>query len=226
MPWQRRPPAPRQRLEAVIEPFREFTNTEGCHAAGGQFDGQRDPIQPAADLGNRRGVGLPEFEAVEVGRPRTLDEELDAGECQSLGRGKSGGSGRAVQWKYSMHALASRPQRLATGRQDVYARGASGHLLGQGSGCLDQVLATVEYQQHLPVPQMGQKAGQAVVGWYRQPQDGRTCARQKPGVRDPRQIEKRNAIGIRRGKFAGDRNSDRGLADTARPDQRDEPSLR
>jgi hypothetical protein len=80
--------------------------------------------------------------------------------------------------------------------------------------------------EHPPVPQMGQQAGQAVVGWYRQSQHGRACARQQPGVRDPRQIEKGDAIGIRRRKLAGDRNSDRGLADATRPDQRDEPSLR
>ena len=119
---QRRAPAARQQPEAIVQERRQPAHAEGVDAGSRELDRERDAVQPAADLGDERRIGIAQLEAVED-RRRALDEQLHRREAERLGGGEPGRRRRDRQRRQAMHPLALGPQRLAAGRQDVHARG-------------------------------------------------------------------------------------------------------
>src|SRR5262249_8246011 len=108
---------------------------------------------------------------------------------------KAGGDGWNAQWAQSLYALALGAQRFATGRQDVDARRASEHLFCQGGGRIDDMLAAIEYEQHLLVAkQCNQSRNRTRSGLpIRARKRARSArARGRSGARDRRNGRRRN----------------------------------
>ena len=71
--------APGQHLEAFVQARPQAFQAEQRQARDGQLDGQRNAVQPAADLGDRRQGPAVRFETRNDG-PRARDEEFQGTE--------------------------------------------------------------------------------------------------------------------------------------------------
>ena len=65
-----------EEVEPLVEPFGERGRAHGARPGGGELDGERQPVDPADDLGDRRRVVGIEREG-RVRRRGTLDEQPD-----------------------------------------------------------------------------------------------------------------------------------------------------
>src|SRR5206468_691403 len=52
-----------QQVEGMVEPLEQYRGLEDSHARGGELEGERQPVEPAADRGERRRVAGGEREA-------------------------------------------------------------------------------------------------------------------------------------------------------------------
>ena len=93
---QSRSAATHQQAEAVVQERRQFSKPEGVDAAGCQFDGERNPVQFAENLGNDRCVRVGQVECVQAFYC-ALYEKLDSRIRECLGRGKLARDGRNFQ---------------------------------------------------------------------------------------------------------------------------------
>ena len=111
--------SPGQQAEAVLEPGEQLVGGQRPDAGGGQLDGQRDAVQPAADLGDRRGVPVGDGEA---GRrpPGPVDEQPHrrvAGQARR--RRRSAARPGTASDGTRQGTLAGDAQRLPAGGQDA-----------------------------------------------------------------------------------------------------------
>ncbi len=144
MAWHRRAVAAREQPEPVIEPCRKPLNSQSCSAGRGQFDGQRNAVEPPADCGHRSNA--------RVGRQLRIDRARSRQE-QPHGAG--------LQQLFPIHDLFRRHverrnliERLTLGTQRFTAGGKyTGGLAGPQDRfrhvrCrVDHVLAVVEDEQ-------------------------------------------------------------------------------
>ena len=74
-------PAPDKEAESIVELLQQTADTERIDARRGEFDRKRETIESAADLGDRRRVGVAQLEQLEaVGR--AVYKELNGRERQ------------------------------------------------------------------------------------------------------------------------------------------------
>ncbi|KPA96414.1 hypothetical protein PF70_03544, partial [Pseudomonas asplenii] len=143
-----------QQAKAVLQLREQAVQAEVVDLGGGQFDGQWNAVQAAADL-DGLGQLLPgQFEAVLAGHG-PLDEQLQGGEIQGPGVVLGGCRRRAVERVQTLHELAFGSQALAAGGQDMHLRGAPQQAFAQRRDGVEQVFAVVDHQQHLPFAQAG-----------------------------------------------------------------------
>ncbi len=161
-------------------------------ARGGQLEGEGDAIQPAADLGHDRCIGIRQFE-----RMTAMGDLLD----EQLHRRKVQGSccchrpcirRRALQGRQMMHLLALGPQCLPARDQDVNLGGVAEYVLGQRRDGLDEMLAAIEHQQRSLLAQMRQDNRQRLVRNRHKTQLGRQQTRDQSGILDGPEIEEVN----------------------------------
>ena len=104
MARERRPGAAGQQAEPVAQPGGELLGPEQPHARGRQLDGQREAVQPRADLGHGGRVPVGQRERRDRG-PGALDEEADgvvragarpATTCSARAGTGRGGTGHTV----------------------------------------------------------------------------------------------------------------------------------
>jgi len=120
----------RQQPEAVLEPGQQLGGGQGAHPARRQLDGERDAVQPPAQLAHV-GIGTD----VHALLPRPVDEELHGLVL--------------AQRRQREHPLARHRQRPAAHGEHGEPRHPAeqvGHQLGAG---LDEMLEPVEDQQEL-----------------------------------------------------------------------------
>ena len=125
-----------------------------------------------------------------------------------------------------MHLLALDAQGLAAGRQNLHAGSGIQHLDRQGSSCLDDVLAVVEHEQHRLVFEGGDQTADRMLGADLRAERVSECARHQARVNDRRQIDQCGSVPMRFDQPPGDREGNRGLADSARSDDGDEAPVR
>ncbi|SFK11820.1 hypothetical protein SAMN05421835_11419 [Amycolatopsis sacchari] len=118
-----------QRGKPVAEAVCEVGDGHDAHAGGGQFDGQRQPVEVAAQLGHGVGGQL----GAGAGGSRALGEQLD-------GRGQ-------VEFGQQVHRLGRQAQRRAAGREDACVAGQGHERVHEIGDAADEVLAVVEHQQ-------------------------------------------------------------------------------
>ncbi len=126
--------ATRKYREPVFDPARQFRDRHRPRARRGEFDRERETVEPAAHLGDQRRVVAIGAE-VRVGCAGPLDEERD----------------RSSQRKRRdpIDVLAADVERLATGRDDVDARRVVLNRRDRFGRFGDQVFAVVDDQQEL-----------------------------------------------------------------------------
>ncbi len=145
---QRGAAAVAEEAEAVVETVGDLARGEHPQPGGGQFDGERQPVQPAADLGAGGG-----------GRLVRVDTETGAGggtafgeqaQCHGVRQGFDGA-----------HELARHAEGFAAGGQDGQPGAAGEEVVGEGGGGPDDVLAVVQQDQH---PARGAVLGEPYEG--------------------------------------------------------------
>jgi hypothetical protein len=134
-------PAGGQDGEPIVQPVSQLRHAEGADTGRGQLQGERDPVQAAADFGDGGGVVGAEAEP-RCGRGGALDEKLHGAEGAQVA-GQSGRGGR-VQWRDGPQPFPRDRQRFLAGGEDLQAgRGTQQHLGHRGDG-LDDVFAVVQ----------------------------------------------------------------------------------
>ena len=113
--------AARQQPEAVLEPAEHRLRGEDADAGRGQLDGKRQPVEPHADLCDRRRVLV---RHVEVGLhgARALDEERHGLELRELREWRQVGRIREAERRYRVLLLAGDVQDAAAARHDGQVR--------------------------------------------------------------------------------------------------------
>jgi hypothetical protein len=114
------------------------------------------------DVDDARRVVIVEREPV-IGGARPLNEKLDGGRLQGVLYTRALRTRRQAEWRQAGDPLTRRAQRLAACRQQVHLRRSSPDLLPQHGRGVDEMLAIVEHEQHLPVPHPGDQIGRRIV---------------------------------------------------------------
>ena len=124
--------------EPFVEVVEDLRGAEGAHPRGGQLDGERHPVEPARDLGDRHEIAVVQLDPW-VGGDGPFREQ------------PCGGGGRAVrvQWRYRLALLAFDAERLPAGCEHPQRGRGVEQSLDEGRGRLEQVLAVVDDQQHV-----------------------------------------------------------------------------
>jgi hypothetical protein len=116
---------------------------------GGQLEGQGQPVQEAADLGDGDAVLRREGE-VRARGPGALDEEAHRGAAADRGRVRLAGRLGEGQGRDGVLELGAEAQRGAAGDQDAQRRGGRQQVGDEGGG-VEHLLEVVEHEQH-PAP--------------------------------------------------------------------------
>ena len=169
---QGRPASPGEQGEPVGQPIEDLLSGEDAGPNGGELDRQRQPVEPAAQLGDGRLVRRRSARTRPMRRAARSANSMTASFCRSWASGappsaggrSSGGTGTTCSpgtcSGSRLVAITRTPRR---GAQDL------GHEPGGG---LEHVLAVVHDQQQLAVPQVGQ-------------QQDRSGSRRRPGPAGP-----------------------------------------
>ena len=151
MARQRGPPPPRQEPEPIVQRGRHTRDPQHHGARGCEFNGQRHAVQTPAYRRDhvrqrvihwRQSAGLP---GPGQKQPHCAVTDQIIGRCRLRGRHH--------QRRYLVDPLPLRPQRLATGGQDLRPRRTTEQRLGDSRHGVDQVFAVIQDQQHPPRPQ-------------------------------------------------------------------------
>ena len=162
-------PAPDQERQALREAGQHGSRREERAPRSGQFDRQRQAVQPVADGRHRPGVLIRKREPG-VGRPRPVDEEPNRGDPGQLVRRWQPVRVGHRQRGHRHNAFAGEPQRGPAGGQNRQARAPAQEIGGQRRR-VEQVLEIVENQQQVAVAQrITQTVGKRAVACLDQPE--------------------------------------------------------
>ena len=150
-----------QQPEAVVEPVQHLVHGQRPQPSGGQFQRERNAVEPVAELGDRRLVGRPDGEPGDDGGGAV---------------GEQGGRIGGVHRRQRHGPLAVEPERPAARGQHLQPGGAAQQLPGQFGAGVDQVLVAVQDEQQVPVgeevAQYGAHRAAAVAGGSQRLGDG------------------------------------------------------
>ena len=135
--------APREQRQALAEPLGRALGPEHAHSRRGELDREREPVERAADPGDRVGVRIGQLEVGQLGL-RPLDVEPDCVAVR-LGGGLDAELGNG-EGRYAVLPLGHDPERRPAGGEDL----ERGHRLEQAGDVrerLRQVLEVVEDEQ-------------------------------------------------------------------------------
>ena len=172
-----------EQAQRVLQPGQDRLRRQQLDPRRGQLEGQRQAVQPAGDLGDRRRVPLVDGE-VRQHRGGPLGEQ-----AHRLAPGQRFGRGTAARVRDGERRdraflLAGDPQRRAAADQDAQRAGLPqqpGHRRGAGQ----QVLEVVQDEQDLPLVQLAdQVVHQRPVPGVLQPEALRDGRRHQPRIPD------------------------------------------
>lgn len=213
-----------EQAERVMEPFRDFPRVQHANPCGRELDGERDPVQPPADLRHRARVRFGKGEGRErIGR--TVDEQPHGFRClqrldRCLRRGEREG-------RHQPRHLARHTERLAARREDPQSRAAAEELVRERGRRTDHVLAIVEDQKGLPVREaLEEHFGRRPPGRFPEAERGRDRPRHERLVHDRAELDPRELPGLVFGRQPGELDRQPRLAAAAGARQRQEPVRR
>jgi hypothetical protein len=191
------------------------SDLERVQTGGGQLDGQRQAVEAADDVDDRRQLARRGLEAWRHGAG-AVDEQLD---------GRTAVGGRR-QGRNPVHLLAGDAQPFLARRHDADVRAAGEHVVDQLGHRVENVFAVVEEERELGVAEHRRDA-------CSEPSGGTTFDRQRRGDGvDGRFVGRRGELAHhhrsarpRREQSVSELDEQPRLADPARADERDEAVL-
>ena len=208
----RRPAEPRsiEHVSALPEACGDLGRTHRACSRSGDLEREREPVQPPAQVHD----GI-EVAAVDVhpGLPGAFEEQLHRRPHQRIG----GADRRHFERRQRDHGLAGQLQRRPAGGQHGRLLADLEDAPDRAGRRLQEVLAVVDQEQHLAIAGRVQQRLERLEAELR-----RERARDSVGIVDAGEVHaartEREAIRGPRHRFVGECR----LADTARPDHRDE----
>ena len=134
-----------QERQATVQPLEQDRHRQDAQARCRQLDRQREPIQPPANLGDRRNVLIRQLE-LRIDAPGSFGEELDRIACLELFDG-SVGTGERERWNADLSLTGDAQAHSA--RDQHRQPGTGGVELRDERRRLDDLLQIVEDQQEL-----------------------------------------------------------------------------
>ena len=157
-----------------------------------------------------------------VQRLRPRHEQLDRGRVQHILVLLAALRGH-LKREHPVDVLPRRAQRLAAGRQHSRVRIGAQQRRGHAGRRLDHVLAIVQHDQET----LGGHGRRHPLGRFRagecEPESHRDRGRHQPRIRQRRELGHPHPVRVARQVLPRDLQAQPRLADTTRPDQRDEP---
>ena len=223
MAGQSGPAPPGQQPEPLIKPGADLRYRQRAQPRRGELDGQRDPVQAHADRRHRRGIGIIKGEALPVHRG-VLGEQLHRLESgQPRGVGETGG--RDSQRRNPEDMLPADAQRLPAGDQQARPRAGPYHGVGQLRGRAKHVLGVVEDDQQVPVAdRVDQGIQHGPSRLLADTEHGGHGACDQLGVGHRRQLDQPHSVPGAIQYLGRHLQRQPGLADPARPGDRDQPT--
>ena len=216
----RAPPVSSVRL--LLEPGQDLPGGQDLGPGGGQLDGQRQPVQPGADLRHRLGVLLGQLEAGPH-RLGPLDEQPDrVGPAKGLG---VGGPCRVGQGQRRHHQLLLPPERERdpAGGQHREPRRGGEQLLDHRAG-LPHLLEVVGHEQELPVAEVvAQRLQDGAAGCLGDPQGPGQDGGDQVRVGDRGQVGEEGAVAVAGQQLGRDLEGQAGLAGAAGAGEGEQP---
>ena len=215
-----------EELEAAAQAIAQRLGREEAETSRGELDGEREPVEPAADLDDRRRVVVGDRE-VGPDRARPVDEQLDRLDpCHLRGRHAAAGLGRQAERRDRVDVLDPDAERLAAGDQELDL-GARVEQLGRHPGGGRDLLEVVEHQQDLALAQaFGQRLADRTGGHLAHADGATERQDQAIGVAAGRHVDERDAVAKPRRLLAGGPDGQARLARPARARQRQQPDRR
>ena len=206
----------RKQRELVVETGVNFLQRQDIDAGAGQLDGQRNAIQPAADVDDNSHVFGGEGE-VREDTPRPLGEQPNRVELAYVACRKV--IGRQLHRRHRIAPLAGRAQRLATRRQDADLS-LGQHGFHQVSAGAQNVFAVIQHQQEMSVAeQVQQPLHHRAIALLRHTQDlGHGLGNQRR-IGQPSKFNPVDAVRVPAAKLRGDAQGETGLAAAGRAGQ-------
>jgi len=137
-----------------------------------------------------------------------------------------GSVGRHRERRHAIGLLAFDPQQLAAGRQNRGLRAGANNRLGESRGHVDDVLAIVEQQQDAPSPDRARhRLRRHLPGFDFQVESARNGRVNHFLVAHAGKLDVLDVASELRNEAARDLEAEPGLADSARPGDRDHPHL-
>lgn len=222
MPVGNAAPRPRRELEAVPRAFEHLVEAVGPHLGRGELEGQREPVEGQADLGDRAGVGHGDPE-VREGRANAGDEQRDARHRGQLRHRRQPARIGHGQREDRQQLLARHREGRPAGGDHAHPR-AAGQQPGDVVGRVEQVLDVVQHQQHAPlaqVPAQGdrQRLGARVAQAERAGDGGQHVCR----VAQRGEVDEHRAVGVLAAQPQRQLQGQPRLARATGADQREEP---
>ncbi len=208
-----------RRTQSIVEALRQLAKAEEVDSGSRQLDGERDPLQAAADLDDTARVAVGELEVIRD-RGGLFGKELDRAESECRRGRQVRLRRRQIERPEAMHPFAVDTEGFATGREDGHPARFIDERLRKAGCRLDDVLAIVEDDENLLVAEKGKDARKGAVGPGRQAQRRRQGVRDERGVLEGREVHEPEiaAIGFR--QRLGDGDGKRRLADPRGTDDR------
>ncbi len=200
-------------VEAGADPGGELRHGVAADARGGQFDGERDAFEAAADVGGGRPVPRRLQVRVRVGRAQPVLEEPE----------RVGGAVDRERLDAD-DVLAPGVERLPAGDQDGQPR-RGGDQLGQqmGAGAAEVFGGVEDEQEALVAEPFAERLDGHPQGVVREPDRVRDGGEQQGVVVERGEVGPPGAVGVAVGGGAGGPDGEPGLADAAGADQGGHP---
>ena len=180
--------AARQQPQPVVEPGQQRLRRQHPDPGSGKLDGQRQSVQPAADLRDGPGVVAGQLEVRSRG-VRPLREQPDRG---VLLRGRGVRIRPGLRHREGWHGklmLTADPQHCPAGYQRDYA-GRRAQQGGHQRSGVGHLLEVVEQQQQLPGVQVRLQVAEQPAARRAQPEPGGDRGGDQVSSRDRRQVER------------------------------------
>ncbi len=212
-----------EEVEALLQALRECVGTDAAQAGRSELDGERQPVDPAYDLGDGGEVLGAEDER-RIRRHRTVDEEPHRRRRRGV---VADGVGRHGERLDSPDVLAGEAQHLTTGGEDRQVGTRGEQPLGESGDGGSEVLAVVEHEQRTASPEEldeGVLDGEVLALLH--VDRGRDGGHRQQRVLDRRELDHVHLAAASLPDIGGDAQCEAGLADTSGTEQGDQAVTR
>nr|WP_159058837.1 hypothetical protein [Streptomyces caeruleatus] len=206
---------------AVVQAVEELVHVEHAHADRGEFDGEWEAVEAAAEPGDGPAVGGGQPEAGDHGGGPVGEERQGR---VALGAGEVAVRVGDRQGPYVEEVFLGEAEAVAAGGEDPYAGRAVQQRGGELGAGRQQVFAVVDQQQQSAVPQpFHQRAERWPRGVVVQVERVGGGERDERGVVQAGEVHEADAVGEGAPYRGRDARGEAGLADAARAGQGDQP---